>query len=219
MANVIVYIDGFNLYYRALRNPAYKWLDVLALSRALFSDDNVQQVNYYTARIKPSKLDARKHVRQQIYFRALTTLPGVQLHYGNYVQNCAKMPLYDEWKSGVKKIVRVAKQEEKGSDVNLAAHLVRDGLLNRYEVAGVLTSDSDLAEPFRIVVEEIHLPLVLLHPYVPNETGEFREPTKDLRQHVGGAIKKVREGLLAACQLPEVVTDGVGEIRRPHEWY
>ena len=34
MARTIVYIDGFNLYYRALKGTPDKWLDIEAMSRA-----------------------------------------------------------------------------------------------------------------------------------------------------------------------------------------
>jgi hypothetical protein len=38
--------------------------------------------------------------------------------------------------------------------VNLASHLVRDALTNVFDVAVVLTNDTDLIEPIRIVREE-----------------------------------------------------------------
>jgi hypothetical protein len=34
VARTIVYIDGFNLYYRALKGTSHKWLDIEAMSRA-----------------------------------------------------------------------------------------------------------------------------------------------------------------------------------------
>src|SRR5271165_304286 len=34
MARTIVYIDGFNLYYRALKGTAHKWLDIASMSAA-----------------------------------------------------------------------------------------------------------------------------------------------------------------------------------------
>jgi hypothetical protein len=47
--------------------------------------------------------------------------------------------------------VWVDKTEEKGSEVNLASHLLRDAFSKRFEVAVLITNDSDLAEPVRIV--------------------------------------------------------------------
>ena len=34
MARTIVYIDGFYLYYRALKGTALKWLDLVAMRHA-----------------------------------------------------------------------------------------------------------------------------------------------------------------------------------------
>jgi hypothetical protein len=40
MPDTIVYVDGFNLYYRALRGTAHKWLDLIALSQAVLPAAN-----------------------------------------------------------------------------------------------------------------------------------------------------------------------------------
>ncbi len=48
----------------------------------------------------------------------------------------------------------MVKSEEKGSDVNLGAHLVRDAFTDAFDVAVILTNDSDLVEPVRIAVQE-----------------------------------------------------------------
>lgn len=49
MSRTIVYIDGFNLYYRALRGTTHKWLNIAALSEAaLPTTCQIKRVNYYT---------------------------------------------------------------------------------------------------------------------------------------------------------------------------
>jgi uncharacterized LabA/DUF88 family protein len=63
------------------------------------------------------------------------------------------------------KRVWVDKTEEKGSDVNLAAHLVRDAFRAAFQVAVLITNDSDLAEPVRIVRQELNLPVGILNPH------------------------------------------------------
>ncbi len=60
--------------------------------------------------------------------------------------------------------VWVDKTEEKGSDVNLASHLLRDAYTGKFEVAVLITNDSDLAEPVRIVAQELNLPVGILNP-------------------------------------------------------
>jgi hypothetical protein len=44
-------VDGFNLYYRAVKRTPYKWLDVDALSRYLLPKASIERINYYTARV------------------------------------------------------------------------------------------------------------------------------------------------------------------------
>ena len=46
----IVYIDGFNLYYRALKETVYKWLDLGALFQELLPRNDIIGIKYFTAR-------------------------------------------------------------------------------------------------------------------------------------------------------------------------
>ena len=48
MAIVNVYIDGFNLYYGALKGSPYKWLDLYALCRHMLPANTIQFVEYFT---------------------------------------------------------------------------------------------------------------------------------------------------------------------------
>jgi hypothetical protein len=71
VAKVAVYVDGFNLYYGALKNrPSLKWLDLEALGRALAPGQHIVQVRYFTAWIS-GKVDPSGPLRQQTYLRAL----------------------------------------------------------------------------------------------------------------------------------------------------
>lgn len=58
------------------------------------------------------------------------------------VQDAAGQPV-----SGARFMVSVARREEKGSDVNVAAHMLLDLLHQRIEAAVVVSNDSDLAFP------------------------------------------------------------------------
>ncbi|MCU1222929.1 MAG: hypothetical protein JWQ42_1022 [Edaphobacter sp.] len=58
MANVNVYIDGFNLYYGALKRTPYKWLDLGLLARTLRPTDTIQQIHYFTARVSSRPLQS-----------------------------------------------------------------------------------------------------------------------------------------------------------------
>ena len=70
--------------------------------------------------------------------------------------------------------------EEKGSDVNLASHLLLDAFQNNFDVAAVLSNDSDLVEPIRIVTQVLGKPVGLLSP-VSNPTPQLRSVASFLR--------------------------------------
>ena len=74
----IVYIDGFNLYYRLLdKRPAIKWLNPERLvSLVLDEKHEVVKVNYYTARVS-GRVDPEAPKRQG-YRRIRSSLPLVE---------------------------------------------------------------------------------------------------------------------------------------------
>jgi hypothetical protein len=51
----------------------------------------------------------------------------------------------------------VIKNEEKGTDVNIATNLVNDAHNGLFERAVVISNDSDLVMPINVVVQEIKL--------------------------------------------------------------
>lgn len=154
MNRTYVYVDGFNLYYRALRKTKFKWLNVEALVRGLLDSDNViQQIRYFTAPVS-GKLDPGQPVRQQRYLQALSTIPTLTIHQGNFLTKAKMRPLVNPLPGGPTH-VEIWNTEEKGSDVNLATYLIHDAWRNLYDTAVVLSQDTDLNEPVRIVREEI----------------------------------------------------------------
>jgi len=79
----IIYVDGFNLYFRLLVNrPAAKWLNIKTLSERLLDPANVvTAVNYYTGRVS-GRIDPTAPGRQQIYLDALRTVQEISIHMG-----------------------------------------------------------------------------------------------------------------------------------------
>jgi hypothetical protein len=61
-------------------------------------------------------------------------------------------------------MVWVWKTEEKGSDVNLATHLLHDAYRNDHELAVVISNDSDLVVPIQIVRHELGKPVGVFVP-------------------------------------------------------
>ena len=160
LMKTIVYIDGFNLYYGSLKGTAYKWLDLSKLCQLLLPKNEITRIKYFTAKVSARPHDPDQPTRQQTYLRALRTIPYLDLIYGHFLSHEILMPSA----KNPNRQVKILKTEEKGSDVNIATHLVNDGHRRRYEVAILVTNDSDLLEPLKIVRYELRLPVGVINP-------------------------------------------------------
>jgi hypothetical protein len=89
-----VYIDGFNLYYLALKHKGkgFKWLNPAILCRSILSRNHydISRINYYTARVS-AKASPTAPRDQQIYLNALESLPNMNIYYGRFTVHTAKM--------------------------------------------------------------------------------------------------------------------------------
>lgn len=111
----------------------------------------------------------------------------------------------------VLKTVEVIKTEEKGSDVNLATYLLLDAFRNDSDVAVVISNDSDLCEPIRIVQDEFATPVGLLIPHA--------RPSQALRNLNPAFVKQIRHGPLSASQFPAKIAGARGRaISKPPSW-
>jgi site-specific recombinase XerD len=75
LARTIVYIDGFNLYYRALRGTPHKWLDIAAMKLWLSVDGN-QEGRYVTLSVM-SELVTIKTPRTAVSVSGSVVIPAV----------------------------------------------------------------------------------------------------------------------------------------------
>jgi hypothetical protein len=202
----IVYVDGFNLYYGAVKGTSHRWLNLARMCQLLLPHDTIHRINYYTALVNPRPNDPDQRVRQEQYLRALRTIPNLSITLGFFLAHEVTMPLSGP-KGGYAKVI---KTEEKGSDVNIATHLVVDGFRGAYEMAVVVSNDSDLALPIRIVVEERGRPVGLLNL-------QKHHPSVELAKYAT-FIKHIRSGVLARSQFPPVLTDANGSFSKPQTW-
>jgi hypothetical protein len=203
-----VYIDGFNFYYGALRKTPYRWVNIRRLCELLLPKNTVAEIKYFTALVSARPSDLDQPVRQQLYLRALHTLPGVSVHLGHFLSHEVTMPLVVP--PGQRQTyARVIKTEEKGSDVNLATHLLHDAHMGRFDVAVVVSNDSDLLEPIKIVRGQLGKKVGILNPH-PN-------PSRALLPHID-FIKPIRAGALRAAQFPPVLQDNHGTFTKPPAW-
>ena len=253
-----VYVDGFNLYYGALKGTPFKWLDPVRLAALLLPREYaIDRLRYFTARVS-GKLDSRAPARQQNYLKALSTLPEVDIHYGRFLAKTAWRPLanlpvagkwidtpmpvtlprgdhrvlgerpqtlpvgvYPDRRGGGEGAPRGARtpipdaviaefhtMEEKGSDVNLAAHLLNDAWKDLFEAAAVISNDTDLVMPIRMVTEERKRPVFVVCP------GRWQIASQ-LRQ-AASHVRHIRPAMLRAAQLPDRLPDT--GISKPADW-
>ena len=217
----IVYIDGFNLYYRMLKaRPNRKWLNPKQLATQVLQPNHaIIRINYYTARLSARAHDPDAPARQATYLSALSTVSEIAVHEGSFMTSEPWMPLAVpaqarpegyQWMLPAPQVVKVVKYEEKGSDVNLGAHLVRDAFTNAFDVAIVLTNDSDLVEPIRIATVEAGKRVGLLVP--------VKYPNQSLIG-VSSFHLHIRTGHLARSQFPDQLHLPDGTIvTKPATW-
>lgn len=210
MIRVNCYIDGFNVYHaiddanRAVRGAIshLKWLNLRALMNE-FIDPKVHEiraVKFFTA--YPT-WNAPKLARHKNYTAALAS-QGVEIVEGQFKQ-----------KECFCKNCRTTYQakEEKESDVNIAMHLIHDAHMNSFDMAFLVTNDSDLLGPVRMVRNDIDgKKIKVIAP-------PFRRHSKELWAAANGraAIQDIH---MERCLLPERGQDGAGNLlfERPVEY-
>jgi hypothetical protein len=107
----IVYVDGFNLYYGALKATPYRWLDLEALCTRLLPRDEISLIRYFTAPVTARPSDPDQPQRQQTYLRALRTSARLSIHLGEFRTRRVRMARAQV----PHHTVQVLKTEEKGS--------------------------------------------------------------------------------------------------------
>jgi uncharacterized LabA/DUF88 family protein len=203
MRKTYVYIDGFNLYYGCIRKTPYRWLDLGRFASAMLPRNDVVRVKYFTAIVKSSFADPTKPIRQQTFLRALATIPNVEIFLGSFQTHRVMRPRADG--TGP---VEVIDTKEKGSDVNLATELLVDGFTGLYDVAAIISNDSDLVAPIQ-AVRKLGKAVGIINPHQRQSVELGR---------CASFVKQVRTWALEQSLLPPVLTDFNGEIHKPEGW-
>src|SRR5713226_9333327 len=93
MPDTYVYVDGFNLYYGALKRTPYKWLDLAKLCQVMLPNDKVASIQYFTARVSARPHNPSAPLDQQVYLRALRTIPNLSITFGHFLTHPVPMML------------------------------------------------------------------------------------------------------------------------------
>jgi hypothetical protein len=169
-----------------------------------------------------------------VYLKALLSSGGVDLiEYGYYASKVKTRPLavpdrkdrpklvHPGWPVKVKTgamfddpdaifMVSIADREEKGSDVNVATHLLTDVCEQEIDAAVVISNDSDLALPIKHA--RAWVPVGTVHPGTNYPAGALSgSPDDGVGRHWWRQLAKPD---YVAHQLP----DPAGRYRRPAGW-
>lgn len=253
-----VYIDGFNFYYGAVKGTPFKWIDLVELARQVLpAGHSIEKVKYFTARVSGAS-DPGAPARQQVYLKALWTLPEMEIHFGSFLAKTIWRPIvnlpvagnqinsptpvvlpagnhivtgskrhtlqvgsYPQRGSKRNKkrsktprplrdalIAEVHAMEEKGSDVNLAAHLINDAWKGLFDVAAVISNDTDLVEPIRMVTIERNKVVFIVCP------GRWQAAPKLVT--VASHVRHLHTPMLRAAQFANPIPGTT--IRKPTGW-
>ena len=218
----------------------WRWLDVRGLAEALVAERRnwvgatVDRLVYCTARVDAAT-NPSAHADQDVYLKALVATSSVDwIEYGNYVARTRRSLLAVEdpktrkpkvvtshWPVMIQDsagsdvpdarfMVNTLHLEEKGSDVNVASHLLIDVLNGTVDAAVVVSNDSDLALPVRTVRN--HVPLGLVNPSGGYFAGDLvGKPGDGVGRHWG---KKLESSDYYAHQL----ADPAGGLTKPSGW-
>jgi hypothetical protein len=194
----------------------------------------IDRIVYCTARIDgATNPDGQKW--QDAYLKAILTSGSVDyIEYGHYVDRVKRAPLatpdkltgkavlaHPQWPvmiqdatgghvTGARFIVSHAHREEKGSDVNVAAHLLLDVLRGDVEAAIVMSNDSDLRFPMQEARGRV--PVGTVNPHRRQLAGALRGLPTD---GVGGHWwVQLQSGDFNNHQLP----DPCGIYTKPPDW-
>lgn len=198
---VIVYIDGFNLYF-GMMDAGFnhcKWLNIEKLVWSyLTANQELIEIKYFTSRITNNP---QKQKRQTTYLEAIETTE-VKIIYGLYkaklieCENCGH-----NWNIS----------NEKMTDVNIATHIIIDAFHDKYDTAILISGDSDLVPPIKAV-----------HQNFPNKVVSVFFPPNRHNNTVAGAAKGsqiIGRKKLSDSQFEENVKKKDGFIlHKPDDW-
>ncbi|MFD0742530.1 NYN domain-containing protein [Phytohabitans flavus] len=219
--------------------PGWRWLDLRALATSLVTAQRgwpgaaIDRIVYCTARIDGAT-NPSGNADQEVYLRALAETKSVDLiEYGNYVARVKHAPLATRGPGGVPVVVRpewpikvqyptpiidgeaafmvsLLHQEEKGTDVNVASHLLMDILEGRVDGVVVMSNDSDLRLPVQVARQRV--PVGLVNPRNTPFAGDLAGlPSEGVGNHWW---RRLRQDDYYPHQLP----DPAGALTKPLDW-
>lgn len=204
----IFYIDGFNLYYGAVKDTPYKWLNLEAFCRRLHPADSLVKVRYFT-----SLVVGATQPNQHRFWRALSTTPIVEITQGKFKNGTVECVHRECTFKGNR---RFQKPQEKRTDVAIAVAMVDDAHQDRCDNLVLISGDSDLVPAVNLV--RTNFPKKTVFVYAPTRGEEEDRRASELIKaaHIG---RQLATKHLSDCQFPNEITDRYGRLtRKPESW-
>jgi len=199
---VVVYIDGFNLYF-GIKEAGFeqcKWLDLKQLATNLLQDNQeLIEIKYFTSRVCNNP---DKQKRQSTYLEAID-VTGVKIYYGHYQAAKIECKICGSvW----------CTYNEKMTDVNIATHIIVDAYQDKYDMAMLISGDSDLVPPINAV-----------HEFFKNKRIFVAFPPKRHNKSIALVAKGsmiIGRKKLIDSQLPDEFAKKDGFVlKKPNEWH
>lgn len=199
---LIAYVDGFNLYF-GLKSKGWNrfyWLNLVTLVKScLKPDQTLVGVKYFTATVYGN---AQKEKRQRTYLEALQTLPNFNIYYGHFLRTSRKCSNcgYNNYTPS-----------EKMTDVNISVEMLTDAFQNRFDMAMLISADSDLVGPIRTITSLFPDKRVIA-AFPPGRSSKAM-------MKVASAYFSLGRAKIAQNQFPDQIKKSDGyTLRRPKEW-
>lgn len=184
------------------RKGYLKWVDLFALMKR-FTDPAVHQiqaVKFFTAypTWNPDRLGRHQNYVAALEHAGVTVIKGKFKTKDCFCKNCR---------------TTYQGREEKESDVNIAMHLINDAHCGLFDQAFLVTNDSDLLGPVRMLVSAIpNKKIKIIAP-------PFRHHSKALWA-AANLRASITESHLETCFLPRQALDAAGNtiFNRPSEY-
>ncbi|HJR80290.1 MAG TPA: NYN domain-containing protein [Anaerolineales bacterium] len=201
MERVIAYIDGYNLYY-GLKEQGWKrfyWLNLQKLSEQfLRSNQTLITTKYFTTIVKQPN---DKRLRQQVFLEALKTLSNLPIFYGHFLSDQIACRRCGH---------TYTTHHEKMTDVNISVELMRDAFQDQFDVAFLISADSDLIAPIR-TVQQLFPKKKIVSIFPP---GRFSSALK----HVSNGTLRIGHVELSKSLFPDQINKAGIILQRPNTW-
>lgn len=176
-----------------------KWLNLKSLALSLLKpNQELKVVKYFTSRVSNNP---DKQQRQTVYIEALES-EGIQIFYGHYQRDTIEC----------KRCLNIwPNYNEKMTDVNIATQMIIDAYQDKYDMAMLISGDSDLVPPVRAI-----------HDNFPDKRIFVAFPPKRFNNSVSlvakGSLTIGRKKLIDSQFSPEILNKHSFLIKKPAEW-